>query len=433
MRNRNDDIKLSSAPNASLFQPVQQKKINISIIIDPDVFFVSEQSVYYIHPIIKAWLDNIRKDDNNDICIYFLADELNHLKIKKPFTFPINSVFNSLLNKNDYQYLKELCGGKFQPIQKVTTSSSGLYRYSDSEIIPGNEIIVVTGDEELKLFFESRNISVAHIQTASYPLPLHNIELNDGMYVKGYCDFDGTLWDTNGYHLLLTLKAYRNKLTEKNKEIPVEIDETIEILRNQTLPFEQKNTIALLQELKRYYQDEIYLLTQRCFEDNQEQPPENNAIALVADINDRYNLGIKADETSFLDGRKQDGFTSKVNRLCWRIKDGLVNPIPKYILFFDDVIEEVFYCKVGEKPFAELGITLCPILIVSAISYRQENMKKFFELLPEFKDKMNDCYNFEMNKLNSALETVKKNQTVTIVQEKKLEAPSSDVARCNLF
>lgn len=408
------DEKTSNSPD---------RKIRISIILDPNIFFITYNGKFIIHPIIQAWLDEIRNNpDYDQPHVYMLAHAPNSSNLfivtdPLPYTIKVDQILFDMLTKDSLEYIIKLWNGRMHFATFYENSHIGISDFSDEYQFSKEEILIITADRAMSEFFKNKHISVAMMDMHNYPVlsaPL--IPPGDKDKFEIYCDFDGTLF--NFHHFLALHRFKEMRLTTT---VPKE-DETLNALLSEQSMLEllQNNTISFLQTLHGHPE---YLITQRHLETDEKQPRHNSAKKLIPHINTTYNLCIQSDDSSFLNAQANEKenkkYPKKIKVIYDRIKERPENMWPKHLLLLDDNIMEIFACEEGKPYFETLGIELTMALILHPVHFSNDLLGLFKEHSPCFYEKILQIYQLETAKITSALECIKEKQNDIAIAAKR--------------
>lgn len=406
----------------SIFQPeeiVKQsiKQPTLSVLIDPEIFFVFKDDHYIIHPIIRTWLDKMR-ENLNVIHYYFLTPPgriVPHVTIintiNHQFQLPINEVYK-LLTDESHQYLMTLFENGQEEFAKISQKPDEEYcidgiaigGYTGEHLPHNDEMLVITANPKFAEIFKKKGITVAKLDTDAYYEPLFSSD--DMLPTKGlkceiYSDFDGTLFNVDG---CVALEIIRNTIGE-DKDLE-------DLLNNDNLKLIHEKTIACLSKFKDH---PTILITQRC--NDHDNPSYSNSKKIVKHINEQYGLCIQADDASFLFATKEverkKSFSPKIKKILERMESREEHDRPTYILLIDDSLWEIAECENREiqLAFAKLGIEVNKALIMHPAHYLTKSLNCLKENNPSLFKKVENLQSQEVEKLNAAFECVVKKQS----------------------
>lgn len=386
---------------------LSKKNINLTVIIDPDILFFTENGKYYINPIIKNWLIEVQKNRLINYKVYLLStqdslhldidigDELFRLKIESIF-------FKHPIGEHTKDDICQLWIDK--KIKVIAQNSTDGFT---NDINPAETMLITANPNLATLFKENKKIAVAlmsHTTELISSTCFDEFTLKDDIEV--YCDFDGTLFDHHKLSLLATLQqAYADPHKRSVFDIILDEQSNLTLLQNQT--------ISLLKKLHHY---PMYLITQRSYDRDQAQPRYNCAYQVVDHINAENNLFIQHNQSSYLNSHAQiaktDTYLKKIEVIYDRIISRDEHLRPKHIILFDDDNREILKCEYYKPLFANFGIQVHSVFVTIPSFQEEAHINKFKIASPQLFKKIQSHRDQQINQLNNALEGVKRNQSL---------------------
>jgi len=391
--------------------PLFSNEQTISIVIDPDIFFINNGShivgsfQFEINPLLREWLDEkIKNEDSKKIKLYLLTKRNNapgiSLDNKNDLSyFPINHIFkDKLLSDDAKSYIKTIWPNEIQTLNLDQNYINQLSWLDQYERPPTESMLVLTANDELAKLCEHQNITVNKVNDFHQPILSEPITENEHHNLEVYTDFDGTLFDTARLMFLYKLNCISPK-----KEYPYLGDDT------NPLKMTHRKSISFLESLKKY---PTFLITQRDYTDELLQRSCNSVFNTIERINKKHNVNIDCNIDSFLNGRahfeKEGIFYSKIDMIYFRMIARKNSNLPEEILLIDDHWGEILSCKYNISKFEyQFGIKVRTAFMLDLITYgaNKENIKTEH---PDLYHEIEKILNQERTNLNNTYNTVKK-------------------------
>jgi len=369
--------------------------MKLTVVIDPNLFFVGNKGKIIAHPLVCNWLASLKNNSSitkTQLC--FLVRESQHPAINIPasnhkFDLPFNDMFFDLLTDETHNYINMAFNGQLKWADISPETELGI-RLSQNQDDPShNETVVITADAEMVTYFRNKNVTVVEMNHTYQPILSSQFDelINDGK-VEVYCDFDGTILNIDSLILL-------NKIANLN-----EISD-LQLIHAQTISL-----------LKKFSGNKIQLLTQREYDVDGQQPPYCSARSVIETLNKEHGLNIQYHEANFLNARSQinqhQDYTKKIQVIYDRLKNMKMEDRPKHIAYADDQIDEISAAEHFKSVFEkELSVNLHIALINHPEYFLQNNCDLFKKTVPFFSEKIQQLYQQEFKKLNDAFNFLK--------------------------